>query len=340
MFNHLLYIGQCEEGSTSRMRYSILANELNAPISLIDLTPIIYQTWKPFRSLGWRFKLGPLIRNINKVIQKELDKNLKYELIWIDKGVFIQPNILKALRKRTDRLIHFTPDPAFLYHRSRFFESGIDQYDYCITTKSFELATYKAKGSKKTLYCTQGYDELVHRPIVKFDDKIYDICFIGHYENERAQIIKSLLNDGHSAVIAGIKWSKFYLKHKKDGNLTYLGNHISGDEYVKVIGQSKIALGLLSKWIPEKHTTRTFEIPACGTALLTEKNDEIASFYQDGSVLLFSDIDEIPQIVKSSIQDGDRLRKITEKGYRVVTSGNYSYQKIILELVRKMSISQ
>ena len=34
--------------------------------------------------------------------------------------------------------------------------------------------------------------------------------------------------------------------------------------------------GLLAKWVPELHTTRTFEIPACGTALVTERNSETA----------------------------------------------------------------
>jgi spore maturation protein CgeB len=335
-----LYIGQCELGSTSRMRYSVLSQLINGPIRLVDITPIIQETWKPFRSIGWRYKVGPLIQNINTQIQKELDKEFNYEFIWIDKGVFIQPKILKALRKRTKRLIHFTPDPAFLYHSSKLFEAGIDLYDYCVTTKSFELNKYKEKGAKNTIFCTQGFDENVHRQMVKFEEKIYDVCFIGHYESERAQIIKSLINKDYSVVIAGINWLKFYSKHKNYSNLTYLGNQILGDEYVRVIGQSKIGLGLISKWIPEKHTTRTFEIPACGTALLTESNVEIRAFYDEGSALFFSNFQEIPEIIAASIQNNETLRKITSEGYRSVTSGSFSYQKILQQLLREMNISR
>ena len=50
------------------------------------------------------------------------------------------------------------------------------------------------------------------------------------------------------------------------------------EEYAKIISLSYFGLGLLSNWVPELHTTRTFEIPACNTCLITPKTIEIANF--------------------------------------------------------------
>lgn len=44
------------------------------------------------------------------------------------------------------------------------------------------------------------------------------------------------------------------------------------------------ARGALSRRFPERHTTRTFEIPACGTVLITEWNEEISVFLGEKSV--------------------------------------------------------
>ena len=167
-----LYIGQCEEGSTSNMRFVILRELLNCEIELINLTPIIINSPKILRSLGWRYKIGPMMTDINTQITRAI--HYDYDMIWIDKGVFINPKILKIIRNRTKKLIHFTPDPAFFYHKSRYFRSSLPQYDFCITTKSFELDEYIRYGCQNLIYCTQGYDEIIHQPQNTFEEKEFE----------------------------------------------------------------------------------------------------------------------------------------------------------------------
>jgi len=199
----ILFIGQSNYGSTSLMRFEMIQKYFGCSVQLINISPIIEDTWKPFRSIGWRFQIGPFIKFINEAIITGLDKKNKYDLIWIEKGVFIKETTLIQLKNVSKRLVHFTPDPAFLYHKSRHFIQGLKHYDFCITTKKFELELYYNKGIKNVIYCTQGYDEELHKPMVPFKDKIYDICFIGHHETEREKVVYQLLQEGYSIALAG-----------------------------------------------------------------------------------------------------------------------------------------
>src|SRR5689334_11661743 len=153
-----LYVGHYDVGSTSRMRGEYLKQLLpEYEFVTINTDVPINATPKLLRSMGWRYKKGPLIRNINKYILKELNGNFEYDLVWIDKGVFIDPQIVQSLKQESRKLVHFTPDPAFTYHRSNLFYDALSLYDYCVTTKSFEIESYKKYGVK-TIFCTQGYD--------------------------------------------------------------------------------------------------------------------------------------------------------------------------------------
>ena len=47
------------------------------------------------------------------------------------------------------------------------------------------------------------------------------------------------------------------------------------------LGANAVGLGLLSKRFPERHTTRTFEIPACGALLATERTADTTRFFDE-----------------------------------------------------------
>jgi spore maturation protein CgeB len=329
---NILFIGHCEYGSTSRMRYEMIQQYFSNPIDLINITPIIESTKQPFKSIGWRFRCGPLIKSINNFIRINYNRSILYDMIWVEKGVFIKEATLLELKRNAKKLVHFTPDPAFFYHRSRHFNNCLKYYDFCVTTKKFELKQYSIHGAKRVLLCTQGFDMNIHKPMVAFENKIYDICFIGHYELEREQILFQLINEGYSVALAGIKWDKFVKKNSHVSNLHYFGNHIAGKDYALLISQSKLGLGLISKWIPEKHTTRTFEIPACGTLLVTERNEETVDFFQDDQVIFFDDIKDISSKI-AMVFNSQVVKQISDKGRNAVLLGGYSHEIIVKNIL-------
>ena len=332
----ILYIGHYEEGSTSKMRGDYL-REILIPeeFTIIDINIPLQSTHRIFRSFGWRTKKGPLIKNINNFILDKLHGNWNYDLIWVDKGVFVLPEIILKLKEHSRKLVHFTPDPAFTYHRSGLFFKALKYYDYCVTTKSFEVDMYKKNGVNELLTSTQGFRPDLHKPYHRFEEK-KGVVFIGHHEPNREKALVKLLENKIPLTLAGIGWSSFYEKHKNATGFDYLGSGIFGEKYAQTISAGLIGIGFLSKIIPELHTTRTFEIPACGTALFTEKNEETAAIFNDREVYFYEGNDDLVNKIISAMADRAGIEKITENGYKCVTLGGYDYKHIIQKIIDRI----
>ena len=97
-----------------------------------------------------------------------------------------------------------------------------------------------------------------------------------------------------------------------------------------------MGLGLLSKWIPEKHTTRTLEIPACGTLLVTEKNEETAAFFEDEDVIFFKEQKDIRFEIAKAFESQTIIKKKGEKGNLTVSNGNFSHRKIVFNILNQI----
>ena len=330
----ILYIGIYDNGSTSKMRGETIKQILKPEVfDVINTSNSSFKINRLFLSLGWRCKVGPLIWAINEKINNY--KLSFYDIIWVDKGVFIKPNTIKKLKQITHKLVHYTPDPAFFYHRSSLFYKQIPLYDYLVTTKSFEIDNYYEYGAKKVILTSQGYDPNIHKPHFDFDSK-KGISFIGHWEQNREEIIKNILDEGFDVYIAGIKWERFCNRFEKYKNLHYYGTGIFGDDYAKLISKSLFSIGFLSKIIPELHTTRTFEIPACGTALITEFNEETKKFFSEDEVIFYNSSKDLIEKIKYYSNNMEIVHKITELGQKRVAEKGYDYHSIIEKILQEI----
>ena len=335
----ILYIGHYSNGSTSRMRGEYLKELLPVKkFTLVNVDVPLYQTNRVFRSIGWHFRKGPLITKFNAYLLSVIKDKWKYDLVWVDKGVFIKPEIIQKLASHSKMLVHFTPDPAFTYHKSKLFFEAIKYYDYCITSKLFEIESYYKQGAKNVITCTQGYHPDIHKPYYSFEEK-EGVVFIGHHEKNREIVVEEILKEGISLTLAGVGWKSLVKKWNNSPHLHYLGDGVFADEYAKVISKALIGLGFLSKIIPEEHTTRTLEIPACGTVLLTESTRETRSIFTEDEVVFFNNPEEIVEILKHILDDKPLLESISSKGIAKVVQGGYDYKSIIVRILNEMNLS-
>ncbi len=333
---NVLYVGHYKPGTTTRARGEQLREILHPEdFFVVDIDVPVDQTSRIFKSIGWRFYIGPMITRINNYLEDQIMNKPHFDIVWIDKGVFIKPSILKRLSASGSKLIHYTPDTAFTYNRSRLFFEGIPYYDHCITTKSFELADYRQMGAKRVHYSTQGYDPVLHKKYYELEDKD-GIIFIGQYEHWRESVVQAIVDSQMVITVGGAGWKEMAGKMKNSKYFRYAGEALFHEPYARAISKSKVSLGLLARKFPEKHTTRTFEIPACYTALATERNDEILSFFSEEEVMFFKDIPELIDKLSRAMSDPLYLESITRKGYQKVHEGGYDYKRILSKLVKEM----
>ncbi|WP_185154416.1 glycosyltransferase [Fulvivirga sp. M361] len=319
------------------MRATAIREILNkARFRVIDTNAPYHKSNPVFRSIAFRYKTGPLIPKINSYVINNLGDE-SYDIIWVDKAVYISPKTTDILRSRTKLLIHFTPDPAFTFHKSSLFYLSLPKYDYAITTKSYELDFYhKHLDKDKVYFMYQGYDPQVHQNSVQFKDRDLSIVFIGHAEHERFQMMQTLLNNQFHIRLAGRNWSKFAKKNKHVKHLDFRGEGLYGPGYVSALNNSKYSWGALSKWVPEKHTTRTFEIPACGSALISERTTEIQDIFSDDEVIFYSNLDDLQEKIRWYNTHPDELEKLAGLGYSKVVSAGLDYRSQIEKMFDKI----
>ncbi len=336
MTSQFLYIGPYSPGETCRMRGERLKELLpDWDFQVVDTRISQHESSHWSVSLGWRYHIGPFISKLNRFVLNSLTQS-KYEIIWVDKGIMLTPRTIEELRKRAKVLVHFTPDPAFLYHRSRFFFKSMALYDFLITTKSYEIEQYHSAVSARTrvLYATQGYEEAIHHPYENASEK-QSMVFIGHHETEREKILQYLLDHQVPVKLAGINWEDFCRRNER-GTLTFLGERVVADAYGQAISGARYSWGALSRWVPEKHTTRTFEIPACGTALITEHNEEIDQFFREDEAIFYRTPEEMLEKIRYYDTHLDELAELTVRGQQRVINDGRSYRAILQRLLSEI----
>ena len=334
----MLYIGDLYPGSTCLDRLRCIES-FGYEIVPFDTTVYTKGGFRISRSIGWRFNWGPLVTVFNRALCDFAMRINEISYVWIDKGVWIWPETLDKIMKQTGGIpIHYTPDPAILFHKSRHFLKCVPRYAALFTTKPFEVELYRKLGAQKIYLTYQSFERTRFYPRRAEEAYISDIAFIGHYEShygDKIRLLSSLKNLNVNIWGPGwvrhaniARWCKPYVK----------GNGIWADEYPKAISSAKICLGLLSKLIPETTTTRTFEIPACGAFMLAERTDEHLALFEEGKEAeFFGSGDELLDKVKYYLAHPQQRQKIAVAGRERCLKSGYSNHDRMMEMVKIIS---
>ena len=93
----------------------------------------------------------------------------------------------------------------------------------------------------------------------------------------------------------------------------------------------------MRKVCADQHTTRTFEIPACGSLLLADRTEEHQEFFEEGKEAeFFASMDELLDKVEFYCGNESARRRVAEAGLKRCTDGNYAYVhrlKVVLDAI-------
>lgn len=328
----ILYVGELYPGyvNTCHMRMKILTSLGH---SVEPLCTLPHQAWggryggAAYRRLLW----GPPLNSCNRNIRLAC-KRLRPDMVWIDKGRWVFPETLDTIRRRyKSTLVHYTPDPAITYHASRHFKKSVPLYDLIVTNKSYEIQQYNALGARRVFFHHSAFDSTYHRrsalDATDVDTLGCDIVFIGTYCAGRETYLRPASQTTSHLAIWGNQWSKC-----RDSSIraSIRGRALAGTEYAKGISAAKIALALLSPLVPDCCTTRSVEIPACGTFMLGQRTDEHLALFEEGREAEFFDsVEELCDKARFYLKDAHARERVAAAGRERCVRSGYSYQNYI-----------
>lgn len=334
-----LYVGIQTPGTTSQLRAQTLLQLLpSASWTQIDTDVIFRRSNRLARSMWFRLKAGPAVTAVNRLVLQQLGTQ-SYDVSWIDKGVCLWPSTVRAIRERSAKMIYYTPDTSFLANRSRHFFATMSLYDLVVTTKSVEVADFQRRiPTDRLLLVTQSFDSRLHYPRCSFEQKRNEAVLVGLCEPDRERCVEQLLAAGVAVRVAGRGWARFLRRHAGHSLLYFEGEAVFGDQYAETLSRAKVGLGLITKRFSELHTTRTFEIPACGTALATERNAETKAVFRESEAIFFDNYADLASKVAHVICQPALLQAITTAGHERVHAGPFNNERVIRQVLTRAGL--
>jgi spore maturation protein CgeB len=227
-------------------------------------------------------------------------------------------------------------------------DEAIGTFDLLLYCKSYERADYERLG-KPLIYLPLGYCDEVHRPAPGFDARWHSMVgFLGGWEPRRERLMREIVRAGIELKIWGENWDFLrdgrwsprryvvlrqlagedqFRIHRDPGLATaHQGREVYGDDYARALTGSNIGLGFLRKVCPDQHTTRSFEIPACGSMLLADRTGEHCELFEEGKEAeFFGSGAELLDKLKFYASNTSARKQVASAGYDRCVRGRYSY---------------
>ena len=358
----ILYLGPLAPGQTCLMRKRTLERMGHRVLGVDTGDPWRQATWIQ-RQVQKRRHRGSVVDLINEGVL-EAAREFKPDLVWADKQEFLRIETIEVLRNIGARLVHFTPDPYFTlsWKRTPLMDEAIGAFDVLIYCKMYESHAYEAL-DKPMIYMPLGYCDETHRPLPSTDAKWQcDVGFLGGWEPRRDQFLTPLAEAEQGLKIWGSYWDflddgrwtlrRRIIMNQLAGGAPYRihrhrelaaclkGDEVYGDDYARALSSSRIGLGFLRKVCPDQHTTRTFEIPACGGMLLADRSDEHREFFEEGKEAdYFDSAEELAEKASYYVTNESVRAKIAAAGLQRCHDGRYAYihrMKNVLEAINRL----
>jgi spore maturation protein CgeB len=344
----ILFLGEIGIGQTSLMRMNAFARLGHMVRGVHTIEPWKRASWLK-RQVQRRLNRGSIIDEINRSILATA-RDFRPDLVWAEKQEFLRVDTLAALRHLGARLIHFTPDPYFslAWKRTSLMDTAIGCFDILVYCKSYERGQYTTFG-KSLIYMPLGFCDEVHRPLPS-DDPRWNcaVGFLGGWEPRREHLLHVIAAAGIDLNIRGGYWEFLC-----DGNWTlrrhiilrqlagsdgfrihrdpllgraWRGGEVYADDYARALTGARIGLGLLRKVCPDQHTTRTFEIPACGSLLLADRTEEHQAFFEEGrEAEFFASSEELLDKLRFYCGNESSRERVAKAGYERCIRDKYAY---------------
>jgi spore maturation protein CgeB len=324
----ILYYGPTDGNSYSRFRgIQLLGHEVE---SVFEKDPI-RSSGRIIRGIESRLYNGPVTMKLNKVFLQRAEE-FKPDLLWVEMGRSIYAKTLKQVKEQFGCLMVNSYSDDFIHKRSRHYNKSISLYDHIFTPREANFSEYYEYGAKAISKFWKGFDPETIFP-VKLTEQEYnfygcDIGFIGGPEPNRIEGLSVVAGCSKNMKVWGPGWDRYKLPRNLKHAVQY--RSVWNEEYRKALCGAKIVINYLSVLARDTQASKSFEIPASGSFMLSHRTEDLLeSFEEDKEAVYFSSTDELLDKIRFYLLN-DKLRKqIAQAGrQRCLTSGYSNYDRI------------
>jgi hypothetical protein len=339
----VLYVGPLWKGSTALHRM-VAIRELGHDVTPFDTSSKTEGRARPnvFVRVVRRLGRATFEANLNRRLVEAV-MAAPFEVLWIDKGLFLSPTTLRIVKATQPKclVVGYSPDdminPA---NQTAAFLQALSLYDLYFTTKSFGVSELRSLGCHNVHFVGNGFDPAIHAPLAVTSQSRLTlggpVGFIGAWEIERAKSVEFLARNGVEVRVWGDGWNG------RANNMPHLrveSRALWEHDYARALCAFDINLCFLRKANRDLQTTRSVEIPACGSFMLAERTSEhTALFDEDKEAAFFSSDSELLEKVNYYLSHPQERLAVAQAGReRCLTSGysNTDRMRAMLEVVAK-----
>ncbi len=325
----------------------IALRELGHRVELVDTETnavrdahrrFMYRVGYKLYRMGWD-SFGP--RDLAGENQKILAsfRSQAWDILWIDKGLTIEPDTLTEIKTRYPRtvIVGYSPDDMLQrYNQSRQFLAHLPLYDIYFTTKSYGVEELQSLGCQRAEFVGNAFDPATHKPMpLTSIDRIKlggPVGFVGSYELDRATSMSYVASHEIPIRIWGPYWHKC---HFTDKGLVIENRSIWAQDYALALCAFDINLAFLCKKNRDLQTTRSIEIPACSAFMLAERTDEHLQLFEEGKEAEFFDSnEELLDKVKYYLAHPVERKRIAAAGRKRCLKSGYSNHDRLRKMLR------
>lgn len=337
----ILFFGSTQ-GTHCSLHYFTAFSRLGHDVFAFD--PQYFHTASFVEKVQLKLRRQPSPARIQAAARKleDLTTRNKFDLVFVMAENYLSAETIRQVQKRSGgrtRFAYHSHDNVFSpgILKPNDFNEALKAYDFLFTTKSQNVKRYVALGQVNAFYIPSAYEPTCHRPVPPAESALprdYPVSFVGTFDGSRLRELEAsgwarthVWGDGWK------RWAGFaeHADHIVPHAIYYL-------EFADVISRSHISLGLLRAEAEDRHTQRTFEIPACGGFQLAPRNEEIQTYFEEGKeIALFGTPEELKEKVDYYLTHETERKKIARAGHHRCLSGKHTYVDRVSEMLALLS---
>lgn len=347
---NILYIGDSSHDSLPKHRANALTRIGN---NVIIEDPIIYLNqffiYKNFQNI--HFKTGyiflkKIVLNYIYIINLKYSNKL-FDIIWIDSGEFFDASAILELKKSSNNILLYNCDDITGNRDGfRFFSllSALNHYSLIASVRDITSKEISQLSNAICVRIQRSYDEIQHSPLLNFSpvnsiEEYCDVVFIGTWirDENREEVLNHLAINGINLGIWGGRWhrSKYWNNLKK----YWKGPEIKGNDYTRIISNTPISLGFVSKRNRDEASYRSFEVPFSGGLLCAEMTNEHLQIFKDFAKRYFwTTKEECLSVCKNLLSNRQELVELRREQRNYILNKGFGNEDICIKIIGKLNI--